>query len=252
MVEKENKPRAVVITGGGTGIGRAMAETFVKNGDQVVIIGRREEVLRATAQAIGPNCTWQRADVSVLEQVVAAVGAVVARFGHIDVLVNNAGYNRAMSAEMTVEQAKAVWDEMLSNNLTGAFLMTYAALPHLTRPGGRIINISSDAALNGGAGLRTLGYVPAKAGLHGPTRSVAQVVSPEGITANTITPGFIRDSEGNQRLPDDVVQGIARHLLVRRPGSVKDIAAAAFYLASPEAGYITAEVLNANGGRASW
>jgi NAD(P)-dependent dehydrogenase (short-subunit alcohol dehydrogenase family) len=60
MVEKENKPRAVVITGGGTGIGRAMAETFVKNGDQVVIIGQREEVLRATAQAIGPNCTWQR------------------------------------------------------------------------------------------------------------------------------------------------------------------------------------------------
>jgi len=143
MVEKENKPRAVVITGGGTGIGRAMAETFVKNGDQVVIIGRREEVLRATAQAIGPNCTWQRADVSVLEQVVAAVGAVVARFGYIDVLVNNAGYNRAMSAEMTVEQAKAVWDEMLSNNLTGAFLMTYAALPHLTRPGGAASSISA-------------------------------------------------------------------------------------------------------------
>jgi 3-oxoacyl-[acyl-carrier protein] reductase len=251
MAEKENKPRVVIITGGGTGIGRAMAETFAKNGDHVVIFGRREAVLKDAAQAIGANVSWQLADVSALEEVVAAIGAVVARYGIIDLLINNAGFNTSMSPEMTIEQAKAVWDEMLRNNLTGAFLMAYAAAPHLARPGGRIINISSDAALNGGAGFRTLGYVAAKAGLQGLTRSLAQVYSPEGITANTIAVGFVRDSEGNQRLPDDVVHGIASRLLVRRPGTAKDIAAAAFYLASEGASYITGEVLTVNGGRSS-
>lgn len=253
MLENEHQPRRiVVITGGGTGIGRAMAERFAAQGDQVVIIGRREAVLRETAQAIGPACTWQAADVTQMEQVTAAVDAVVARCQRIDVLVNNAGRNHALTGEMTLAQAKAAWDENLSGNLTGAFLMAWAAAPHLTRPGGRIINISSDAALAGGAGFRTLGYVAAKSGLLGLTRALAQEYSPQGITVNTITPGFIHDSEGNSRLPAEVVQGIASHLLVKRPGKGADIAAAALFLASPEAGFITGEVLNVNGGRASF
>jgi len=102
MAATETNNRVVVITGGSSGIGRAMAEAFVRNNDQVVIIGRREDALRATAQAIGAQCSWQRADVSQREQVATAVDAVVAQFGKIDVLINNAGESRGITAEMSL------------------------------------------------------------------------------------------------------------------------------------------------------
>ena len=93
MNETERSERVIVVTGGSSGIGRAIAEAFAGAGDQVVIIGRGEDALRAAVEAIGPRCSWQRADVSRREQVAGAVAAIVAGHGHIDVLVNNAGYS---------------------------------------------------------------------------------------------------------------------------------------------------------------
>jgi 3-oxoacyl-[acyl-carrier protein] reductase len=241
--------RIVVITGGSSGIGRAMAEAFVRNQAQVVIIGRREASLRAAANAIGAQCSWQRADVGQREQVATAVDAIVMQFGKIDVLINNAGESRGITAEMSLDQAEAVWDQELATNLKGAFLMTLAALPHLVRPGGRIINISTDGALTGGPGLRTIGYVSAKAGLLGLTRALAREYSPQGITVNTIAPGFIAGTQATGRVPDEMVRDIAAQLPVARPGHTNDVAAAALFLASPDAGFITGEVLNVNGGR---
>jgi 3-oxoacyl-[acyl-carrier protein] reductase len=241
--------RIVVITGGSSGIGRAMAEAFVRNQARVVIIGRREAALRAATDSIGAQCSWQRADIGQREQVAKAVDAIVTQFGKIDVLINNAGESRGMAAEMSLEQAEAVWDHELATNLKGAFLMTLAVLPHLARPGGRIINISSDGALTGGPGLRTIGYVSAKAGLLGLTRALAREYSPQGITVNTIAPGFIADTGATRRVPDEMVRNIAAQLPVARPGHVNDVAAAALFLASPDAGFITGEVLNVNGGR---
>jgi NAD(P)-dependent dehydrogenase (short-subunit alcohol dehydrogenase family) len=253
MEETEMTNRTVVITGGGNGIGRAMAEAFARNGDQVVVIGRHEETLRSAAEAIGANCTWQRADVSQREQVAAAVSAIAARFKKIDVLVNNAGYSgfdRGMTQDTPLEQAEGIWNETIGVNLTGAFMMTLAAAPHLARPGGRIINISSDAALTGGIGLRLAGYVAAKAGLLGLTRALAVEYSPQGITVNTIAPGAILGTDMNANLmTDEIVKGIAAQLPVRRAGSSTDVAAAALFLASPDAGFITGELLNVNGGR---
>jgi len=110
MAATENNNRVVVITGGSSGIGRAMTEAFVQNDAHVVIIGRREDALRATAQAIGAQCSWQRADVGQREQVAVAVQAIVAQFGKIDVLINNAGESRGITAEMSLDQAEAVWD----------------------------------------------------------------------------------------------------------------------------------------------
>ncbi len=245
----EDTTNVVVVTGGGSGIGRAIAAAFARNGSQVVIIGRREETLRATARALGASCQWQRADVSQPDQVDAAVQAIVARFGRIDVLVNNAGFSHGVTPDMSLEQAATIWDEELDTNLKGAFLMALAATPYLRRPGGRIINISSDGAFTGAGGLRTIGYASAKAGLLGLTRVLAREYSSQGITANVIAPGFIAGTEATGRLPEQVVQSIASQLPVGRPGHVDDIAAAALFLASPEAGFITGEVLNVNGGR---
>jgi NAD(P)-dependent dehydrogenase (short-subunit alcohol dehydrogenase family) len=249
MGATQTNNRVVVITGGSSGIGRAMAEAFVQNDAHVVIIGRREDALRATAQTIGAQCSWQRADVGQREQVAAAVHAIVAQFGKIDVLINNAGESRGITAEMSLEQAEAVWDHELATNLKGAFLMALAVLPHLTRPGGRIINISSDGALTGGGGLRTIGYVSAKAGLLGLTRALAREYSGQGITVNTIAPGFIAGTGATGRVPEAIVRDIAAQLPIARPGHINDVAAAALFLASPDAGFITGEVMNVNGGR---
>ena len=206
----------------------------------------------AAAQAIGPQCTWQRADISRREQVAAAVDAIVTRFSKIDVLINNAGYSgyaRGLTADTPLDQAQEIWDEEIGVNLTGAFLMTLAVAPHLPRPGGRIIYVSSDAALTGGAGLRLAGYTAAKAGLLGLTRALALEYGPQGITVNAIAPGFIAGTGSNKRVPEETVKSIAAQLPVRRAGDVKDVAAAALFLASPDAGFITGEVLNVNGGR---
>ncbi len=110
MAATENNNRVVVIPGGSSGIGRAMTEAFVQNDAHVVIIGRHEDTLRATAQALGAQCSWQRADVGQREQVAVAVQAIVAQFGKIDVLINNAGESRGITAEMSLDQAEAVWD----------------------------------------------------------------------------------------------------------------------------------------------
>jgi 3-oxoacyl-[acyl-carrier protein] reductase len=144
--------------------------------------------------------------------------------------------------------AEVVWDQELATNLKSAFLLALAVLPHLTRPGGRIINISSDGALTGG-GLRTISYVSAKAGLLGLARALAREYSPQGITVNTIAPGFIADTGATRRVPEDIVRDITARLPIARPGHVNDVAAAALFLASPDAGFIAGEVLNVNGGR---
>ncbi len=252
MAEFEKRERVAVITGGSSGIGREIAAGFARNGDQVVITGRNEDTLAAACREIGARCSWQQADVSQREQVAAAVNAIVSRLGRVDVLINNAGHStfaRGLAPETPLDEAEAIWAEDIAVNLTGAFLMTHAVAPYLTRPGGRIIYISSDAALTGGAGLRLAGYAAAKAGLLGLAHALALEYGPQGITVNVIAPGFIAGTGSNARIPEETVKGIAAQLPVRRGGKVEDVAAAALFLASPEAGFITGEVLNVNGGR---
>ena len=160
--------RVAVVTGGGTGIGRAVAATLVARGDRFAILGRRPEVLEATAGELG--CAWRQADVTVREQVQAAVDWVVAELGPgIDVLVNNAGGIGALDDDAPLEEAERVWDEVVDANLKSAFLMAWATLPHLRRPGGRIVNVSSIAAYSGRGGA----YTAAKAGLTALTKEMA-------------------------------------------------------------------------------
>ena len=240
--------RVIVITGGSSGIGKAIAETFAKDNAQVVIIGRRQDALQGTAEIIGPNCTWQQADVSQRNQAAAAVTAIIEKYRKIDVLVNNAGFVRGETTNMPIDEAELAWDDEIGTNLKGAFLMSVAAAPYLSRPGGRIINISSIAAFTGGSRPGAIGYAAAKAGLLGMTYALARELSPQGITVNAIAPGFIVNTEFTGHWSEERIRSIVSQTPVGRAGNANDVAAAVLFLASPEASFITGEVLNVNGG----
>jgi len=241
-------PRIVVITGGSSGIGRAAAGSFARADHHVVIIGRTERTLRATVQELGPQVRWQQADISKRDQVAGAVSAIVEQFGHIDVLVNAAGFVLGVSTDMPFDEAEQLWDEVLDTNLKGCFLMAMAVAPYLPRPGGRIINISSIAAFTGGSRAGSMAYAAAKAGVLGLTYGLARELSPQGITVNAIAPGFVANTGFTGEWPEERVQGIVAQTPVGRAGHPDDIAAAVLYLASPEASFVSGEVLNVNGG----
>lgn len=244
----EAQPRLALITGGGTGIGRAVAERFAQQGGNVIILGRQEQPLRETAEAIGPSATWYAMDVSQRDQVARTVAQIVERWSQIDVLVNAAGYAMGVRAGIPLDEAANNWDETIGVNLTGSFLMAIAVAPHLTRPGGRIINISSIAAYTGSQRGGSIDYAAAKAGVIGLSHGLARDLSKEGITVNTVVPGFIANTGFTGAWPDSRIQGIVAETPVGRPGSADDIAAAVMYLASPEASFVTGEVLHVNGG----
>ncbi|MFZ5827781.1 MAG: SDR family NAD(P)-dependent oxidoreductase, partial [Bacillota bacterium] len=183
--------RTVIVTGGSRGIGRAIAQAFVEDGDQVALIGRDEQALREAAEELGDRVAWQVADVSRREQVEAAVARVVNRSGPVAVLVNNAGFVRGVTTDMEPAEAERLWDEVLNANLKGAFLMALAVAPRMVRPGGRIIQVSSIAAFTGGSRAGSTAYAAAKAGLHGLTAGLARELSSQGITVNAVAPGFI-------------------------------------------------------------
>lgn len=247
MTTHTNK-RIVLITGGNSGMGRAVAKTFVEANCHVVIIGRDQERLRSTAEEMEPHVTALQGDVSQRDQVVALVTTTVDQFGHIDVLINAAGFVRGVTTTMPIEEAEREWDAVLDTNLKGSFLMTMAVAPHLPRPGGRIISISSIAAFTGGRRAGSVAYAAAKAGLHGLTYGFARELSPQGITVNAIAPGFIANTGFTGAWSEENIRGIVEQTPVGRGGNVDDVAVAALYLASPEASFVTGEILNVNGG----
>jgi 3-oxoacyl-[acyl-carrier protein] reductase len=231
-------------------MGRTIAESFVRTENaQVAIIGRDPEKLRATAAALEPHTTWYQADVSQRKQVETTVADIVERWGHIDVLVNAAGFvGSSVTANMPLAEAEQAWDTVIDTNLKGSLLMTVAVAPHMTRPGGRIIYISSIAAFTGGSRAGSTAYAAAKSGLHGLTYGFARELSEQGITVNTVAPGFVADTGFTGAWSTERINGIVAQTPVGRAGRVGDIAAAVRYLASPEASFVTGEVLNVNGG----
>lgn len=242
--------RVVVVTGGGGGIGYAAAKRFVDDGETVVLIGRNEDKLRVAADRLGEHAEWQSADVGRRVAVQAAVAEIVRRHGRIDVLVNSAGFGRTFTTEMPLDEAERLWDETQDANLKGTFLMSMAAVPHLTRPGARIVNISSIGAHSGGSSPGGIAYAAAKAGVIGLTFALARELSPLRITANAIAPGYIADTGffGEQGLPAEREQALVGQIPAGRVGHPDDVAAAVHYLASADAGYVTGQVLSVNGG----
>jgi len=240
--------RVVVVTGGGTGIGRAIAERFAADGAAVVLVGRRSEVLSEAAAALGALSMPVVADVSRPDDVDALAAVVGQRFGRVDVLVNNAGYLLPVTLADRTAGAAAL-TEVLGVNLVGAYLVTAALNDLLARPGGRVINISSIAACTGGSGAGAAqGYAAAKAGLIGLTYGMARELAPQGVTVNAVAPGFVADTGFTGDFPPERVRWLVDQTLTGRAGEAADVAAAVSYLAGPDASWVCGQVLHVNGG----
>ena len=231
--------RHVVVTGGGSGIGRAIAARFAAAGDSVVILGRRANVLADTAAVLSGCVRTVVCDASDPESV---SGAITQMPDKVDVLVNNAG-GRARGVYEGLAGLRDQWLADFECNVLPAVLMTAALEDRLTVPGGRIITISSLAALRGNGS-----YGAAKAALHAWNHSLAAQWGPRGVTANVVVPGFIASTEFFGDLPEGELARRAKQTLVGRVGQPEDIASCVSFLASPEAGYITGELLHSNGG----
>ncbi len=234
--------RLAVISGGGTGIGRATAGMLAGEGYDVIIVGRRPDVLADAAKWIGPQATTVTADVADPGQIPAVVEAVGDRA--LDVLVNNAGAYLAGNSD-TLDRVADHWRANFDSNVLTAVLMTTALLPSLRRPGGRIILTSSIAAQRGGGGP----YSAAKAALHGYALDLATDLGADGITANVISPGYVTDSEFfTGRMTPEGHRTRVESTLVKRPGEPADIAEAVRWLVGPGGGYVTGQIINVNGG----
>jgi 2-hydroxycyclohexanecarboxyl-CoA dehydrogenase len=244
--------RPAIVTGAGSGIGRAIAQRLAEDGHAVAVLDLDEAAAEAVAGELrekGHEAVACGVDVSDRPQVTAAVQRVREALGPVLVLVNNAGLSGfAPFLKITDE----LWDRIIAVNLSGPFYCTQAVLPDMIEAGwGRIVNISSSSAQGGQQYM--VHYVSSKAGLIGFTKALALEVGPKGITVNTIPPGFIdtpmlRASE-EQGLLGTSVDRIAEATPVRRAGRPGDIAAACAFLVSDEADYITGQVIGVNGGR---
>jgi 3-oxoacyl-[acyl-carrier protein] reductase len=234
--------RLAVVTGGGTGIGKATAGMLAGEGYDVIIVGRRPDVLADAVKWIGPQATAVTADAADPAQISAVVDAVAGR--PLDVLVNNAGAY-VSGDEDTLDAVAARWRANLDSNVLTAVLMTTALLPRLRRPGGKIILTSSIAAQRGGGGP----YSAAKAALHGYALDLATTLGAEGITANVISPGYVTDSEFFLgRMTPEGHEARVDATLVKRAGVPDDIAEAVRWLVGPGGGFVTGQIINVNGG----
>jgi NAD(P)-dependent dehydrogenase (short-subunit alcohol dehydrogenase family) len=244
--------RVMVVSGGGTGIGFATASRLARRGDEVILLGRRPGVLEhatrvinqhQSAGAAGPAYAYP-ADLADPAAVKAVAVAIKDRFPRVDAIVNNAGGIVRTTGD-TLEDLVSEWESEYRMNVISAVLLTTALAPQLARPGGRVILISSVAALRGGGGS----YSAAKAALHGWCYDLAGRLGPEGITVNVVAPGYVPDTEFfgaglDAQRHDARVQAA----VVRRAGTADEIAAAIEYLTGPEAAFISGQILQVDGG----
>jgi 2-hydroxycyclohexanecarboxyl-CoA dehydrogenase len=242
--------RTAIVTGGGSGIGRAISERLAADGHAVAVFDRDGESAEATAAAIegsGGSAIGVTVDVTDRAQIDRGVAETRERLGRPTILVNSAGLD-GFDPFLKITAEK--WNRILAVNLTGTFDCCQAAVPDMIEEGwGRIVNISSSSTHGGVA--RMTHYVASKSGVNGLSKSLALEFAPRGITVNVIPPGFI-DTPMTRRAVDEGLVDFERSLAttpVGRAGRAEDIAAACAFFASEEASYITGQILGVNGGR---
>jgi NAD(P)-dependent dehydrogenase (short-subunit alcohol dehydrogenase family) len=249
--------KVAIVTGGNSGIGKATAHRFAQEGAKVALMARREAEGQAVQQAIcatGGEAVFIQCDVSDRRAVEAAVAQTVARYGGLHVLFNNAGGG---ALDRFPEESEEVWERVLKVNLTGTFLMSQAVWPHfIAAGGGTIINMSSLAAVSGPNDTRlALGNVPSasyyasKAGIEAFTRYIAGLGARHNIRVNCVRPGQILTPRVTTTAGEHIFAGFLNAAqMLKGPGRPEDVANAVLFLATEESRFITAEIINVDGG----
>lgn len=244
--------KVALVTGGGTGIGAALARRFVADGGQVVLMGRRQGPLEEVAAPLRGMAV--AGDAGNQQDASAAVAAACARFGRLDVVFANAGGHGVGAALVTDD---AAWAEAVHANLTTAFVSIRESLPALLESGGNVVVVSSIAGLF--AGPEVVGYVTSKHALIGLTRSIARDYGPRGVRINALCPGWVRTPMADEQMEvvrrrhdlasiEEAYALATRHVPLRRPATPEEIANVACFLASPEASMMTGAVIVVDGG----
>jgi 3-oxoacyl-[acyl-carrier protein] reductase len=238
--------RVALVTGASQGIGRSIALKLAQKGATVALAARNQAKLDELAAEIagaGGKAAVFVLDVGNEEQVKATFKQVISQLGKIEILVNNAGITRD---QLVMRMKRADWDEVINTNLTSAYLCIQQAIGSMLKQRwGRIINVTSVFGQTGQAGQAN--YAASKAGLIGLTMAMAREVASRSITCNAVAPGFI-ETAMTSTLSEEFKQTALKVIPLGRVGSTDDVANAVAFLASDEAGYITGQTLNVNGG----
>ena len=244
--------KVTLVTGGVAGIGKATALRFSEEGAKVVICDVNEEAGKALLADLGPAARFDKVNVADRKEVQAWVEAVVAQYGRIDVLINNAGITRdglfvkIKDGELVKQMEETAFDMVISVNLKGVFNCTQAVAPFMIKQGsGVIVNASSVVGLYGNFGQTN--YVATKSGVIGMTKVWARELGKLGIRVNAVAPGFIL-TEMVQKMPENVLADMKSHTPVGRLGEPRDIANAYLWLASDEASFVHGATISVDGG----
>ncbi|MEQ9662620.1 MAG: 3-oxoacyl-ACP reductase FabG [Parasphingopyxis sp.] len=237
--------KTALVTGASGGIGSAIAKGLAAQGARVALSGTREDALKTVADEIGGDPVILPCNLSDSNAVDALVPSAVEALGQLDILVNNAGVTRD---NLAMRMKDEEWQDVIRINLEAAFRLARASMrPMMKAKTGRIISITSVVGATGNPGQAN--YAASKAGLIGMSKALAQEVASRGITVNCIAPGFIASAMTDE-LPDAQKEALKQRIPAGKLGEGADIAAAAVYLASDEAAYVTGQTLHVNGGMA--
>ncbi|MBI2279532.1 MAG: 3-oxoacyl-[acyl-carrier-protein] reductase [Bacteroidetes bacterium] len=239
--------KIAIITGATRGIGKGIAEVFAKHGAQIaftyVSSDEQAKEVEKMLTSYGVKAKGYKSNAANLKQAEEFIAAVVADFGRIDVIVNNAGITRD---GLLMRMSEENWDDVINTNLKSVFNITKAALKTLLgQRSGSVINMSSVVGIEGNAGQSN--YAASKAGIIGFTKSIAQEIGSRNIRCNAICPGFI-ETEMTAQLNQDIMKGWIEDIPMKRPGTPEDVANAALFLASDLSLYVTGQTLNVCGG----